>query len=311
MKKKILTTQQQIERYKKKFRITLGFLIASVVLFSSFIYANYNYLAFKYFITQHYIYTDTLDELFTSHLRRDVAQKYYRYFDDLVISIVTGAIRNTNNDRYTYLYIPEQYQRSKELEKKEALASTVTPLDKQIQYMRLTNFSKHTQVFVEKNLENLIGFPFLIIDLRDNRGGNIFVMNRISDLFLPSKAVLSIDTMRIMNWTHKTRKPQTLAYEKIIILQNNNSASASENFIAALKDNLDNVTLIGEPTFGKGIGQYTLPLKRGFAVKATTMQWHTPEGINIHNVGIAPDIYYDDEDILDFAIQTLRAKSKR
>ncbi len=310
MEKKILTTQQQIDKYKKKYRITLVAFLVSVLLFGIFVYANYNYLAFKYFITQHYIYTDTLDEMFTTRLRSDVEQKYYRYFDDLVISIVTESIRATNNDRYTYLYIPEHYQRAKELERKEALLSSIAPLDKQIQYMRITNFSDHTQAFVEQNIENLNGYPYLIIDLRDNRGGNIFVMNRIVDFFLPRKSVLSMDTMRIIDWTHKTRKPQTLAYEKIIILQNRNSASASENFIAALKDNLDNVTLIGTPTFGKGIGQYTLPLKRGFAVKATTMLWHTPKGINIHNVGIAPDIYYTDEDIIDFTVQKLITKSQ-
>ena len=75
--------------------------------------------------------------------------------------------------------------------------------------------------------------------------------------------------------------------------------------IAALKDNLPNVTLIGEKTFGKGIGQYTLPLKRGFAVKATILQWFTPKGLNIQGNGIEPDIVHTEGDMLEAALDII------
>jgi C-terminal processing protease CtpA/Prc len=65
------------------------------------------------------------------------------------------------------------------------------------------------------------------------------------------------------------------------------------------------VELIGSETFGKGIGQFTLPLRRGYAVKATILQWFTPAGINIQGDGIDPDIEYTGEDIIEFALSRI------
>lgn len=294
-----------IKKYKRKFYVVLSLLLLVVLITGIYMYMNYDYLVFKHFIAQHYIYTDTLDKIFSDELKRDVNGKYYEYFDDLVISVVTRKIRQENNDRYTYLFIPEQYEKYKLEEKEEALQSEVKVLNDTTIYIRITNFSKYTRKFMNNNITILKKYPFIIIDLRNNYGGNVFEMNRIADLFLPKKTVLSTDLMRIINWTHKTKKDKILKFNKIIILQNSNSASASENFIAALKDNLNNVTLIGNTTFGKGIGQYTIPLKKGFAVKATTMLWYTPNGINIHGKGIKPDIFYDNNSIIRYALSEL------
>ena len=84
-----------------------------------FFYLNYDYLAFKYFISGHYIYTEALDELYEQELQRDVHGKYYTYFDNVAISLFTDAIRGINNDRYTYLYLPERYKQQKEEESRK------------------------------------------------------------------------------------------------------------------------------------------------------------------------------------------------
>ena len=145
----------------------------------------------------------------------------------------------------------------------------------------------------------------IIIDLQDNRGGDIDVMVNISSMFLPKKTVVATNQFRWWKFVYRSNKNQPLTYDKIIILQNKNTASASENMIAALKDNLDNVDLIGSKTFGKGIGQFTLPLKRGYAVKATILQWFTPKGGNIQGDGIDPDIEFNGDNILQFSLDRL------
>lgn len=305
MKIKNFTAEQQIKKYKRRFYIVLLLLIAFLASTGFYIYLNYDYLAFKHFIAQNYIYTDTLDEIYKNELKRDVKGKYYSYFDNLVISIVTKYIRQANNDRYTYLYIPENLKKYKEEEKKEALQSEIKVLNERTVYLHLTNFSKYTDEFVMENLERLKHYPYLIIDLRNNYGGDIDAMSHISDVFLPKGKIIATDRMRLFDRVLKARSNEMLRYEKIIILQNKNTASASENLIAALKENLDNVTLIGETTFGKGIGQFTLPLKRGFAVKATVLLWYTPTGKNIHGKGIAPDITYTGGDMLQLALSRL------
>ncbi len=305
-KNKNLTPEELVKKYKRKFSILLVVFLLFLSGTGFYIYLSYDYLAFKHFIAQHYIYTQALDQLYLKELKRDVKGKYFTYFDDVVISVVTERIRELNNDRYTYLYIPEQYERYKQEEKAEAEKSEIKVLDQDTVYLHITNFSKYTDAFVQQNVEQLKKYPYLVLDLRNNLGGDIEAMNHISELFLPKGSTITVDKLRIFDWTAKTGKNPRLSYKKIAILQNKNSASASECLIGALKDNLDNVTLIGEPTFGKGIGQYTLPLKKGFAVKATTMLWYTPKGVNIHGKGFPPDIAYAQEDIVQFALQTIK-----
>jgi len=221
------------------------------------------------------------------------------------MSIVTKEIRELNNDKYTYQYLPENYKKTKEEEKDEAKKSYIEEISNDIVYLKLTNFSKYTEDFMKKQIKTLKNYPNIIIDLRDNRGGDIFALYYMSDLFLPKSQTIAYDITRSKWFTRtiKSKRKQVLQYNNIIILQNGNTASSSEGFISALKDNLDNVILIGENSFGKGIGQFTLPLKKGFAIKATTLLWNTPKNINIQGVGIKPDIEYTKEDIIDYAVE--------
>lgn len=303
--KKNLTLEQQLKRLKRKFYILLTVLILFVSTTGVYIYLNYDYLAFKHFITSFYIYTGALDKVFEKELKTDVKGRYYSYFDDLVVSLVTKRLREENNDRYTYLYTPESLKNYLASEKQEAAQSEITlPNDKTV-LLKLTNFSTYTRKFMEDNYNKLKSRPNLIIDLRDNPGGDIDMMVAMAGMFLPKKSIVATDKMRMMDIVYKAKGSYSLTYDRIIILQNRNSASASENLIASLKDNLDNVTLLGEKTFGKGIGQYTLPLKRGFAVKATILQWFTPKGINIQGNGIEPDIVQAEGDTLQTALDII------
>lgn len=303
--KKNLTIEQQLKRLKKKFYAVLAVLALFLTLTGIYIYLNYDYLAFKHFISSFYIYTGTLDKVFEAELKMDVKGRYYSYFDDMVISVVTERIREENNDRYTYLYTPENLKRYKASEKQEASQSEITFPDDNTVLLRLTNFSTYTRDFMKENHEKLKSRPNIILDLRDNPGGDIDMMVEMSGMFLPKNSKVATDKMRMLDIVYKSKSSYSLSYDKIIILQNGNSASASENMIAALKDNLPNVTLIGEKTFGKGIGQYTLPLKRGFAVKATILQWFTPKDLNIQGNGIEPDIVHTEGDMLETALNII------
>ncbi|NLV36612.1 MAG: hypothetical protein GXY17_08065 [Clostridiaceae bacterium] len=303
--KKDLTTEELLKQYKKRYRAVLVVLAGFIALTALYLYLNFDYLAFKHFITGSYIYTETLDEIYTKELAIDVNGKYYSYFDNLVIAVTTNRIRQEKGDKYTYLYTPDSLTRSKQIEKEEADLTNIEILNDYTLRLNLTNFSKYTGKFIEENTEKLQSRPNIIIDLRNNRGGDIDVMADISSMFLPKKAIIATDHFRWMDWVYRSRKDQPLKYDKIIILQNKASASSSENMIAALKDNLDNVELIGTSTFGKGIGQLTLDLRRGYAVKATILKWYTPDGINIQGSGIEPDIEYTEEDILQFALDRI------
>ncbi len=301
------------EKLLRLYRRRLRFLFTVFVLFAAaagvFIYINYDYLAFKYFISGHYIYTDALDELYNQRLKRNVEGRYYAYFDNVAISLFTEAIRDRNNDGYTYMYLPERLSEYLDSEKREALESYTRHVDENTVYLRITNFSKYTWDFVKHNVNNLKQYSDIILDLRGNSGGDIKAMQKISGLFLPKGDVIAVDEMRFITWTYKSHKKPVFSFDNIVILQDGNTASASENMIVALNDNLKNVLLVGSRTYGKGIGQYTLSLRRGFAVKATTLLWYTPDGINIHKAGIEPEVEYSGKDAVEFVKALLEEKS--
>lgn len=306
-KPELSAAEKLIKKYRNRSRRLLAALILFLTAAGIFIYMNINYLAFKYFIAEHYIYTDTLKELYKREINRDT-DKYYKYFDEMAISVITKSIRELNNDYYTYLYIPEQYKASIEADIVEAKQTSVSELNESTALLYLSNFSKYTAKFLKDNIEFLSRYPNLIIDLRENYGGDINAMVDICSYFLPKKSIIAVDRMRFIDWTYKAGSGKKYEFDNIIILQGKNTASSSENMIAALKQNLDDVTLIGDETFGKGIGQYTLRLTGGYAVKATVLLWYTPGGENIQGNGIKPDIYYTGEDAVENALKWLQEK---
>ncbi len=295
--KKELTIEEKYRRLKKR-TIWLSCIFAVFIMgVSYYTYLNFDYLVFKHLISQNYIYTDALDKLYEEKLGRDVNGSYYTYFDNMVIASVTEEIRNINNDKYTYQYTPEKYQKMKTDDKIEADESYTEELSSQTAYLKLSNFSSYTKDFLYDNSDFLSQYDNIIIDLRNNLGGDTDALNAMADLFLEKGQIIATDEARsdLLTKTYYAKQDAKLVFDNIMILQNEYSASASENFIAALKENLSNVTLIGSNTYGKGIGQITIPVTKGYALKATVFLWLAPKGECIHQIGIAPDISYDTE----------------
>lgn len=140
----------------------------------------------------------------------------------------------------------------------------------------------------------------LILDLRSNPGGSLSVVVDIARQILPKGLVVYTED-REGNRTEYSCDGKNELQIPLVVLVNGNSASASEILAGAIKD-YDKGVLIGTTTFGKGIVQRLLPLSDGTALKLTVSAYYTPNGNNIHNIGIEPDIecvfdadaYYDD-----------------
>ncbi|NLW29542.1 MAG: PDZ domain-containing protein [Erysipelothrix sp.] len=130
----------------------------------------------------------------------------------------------------------------------------------------------------------------IIIDVRDNGGGYLSALNQIASFFLTKGQVIlqQEDVLGLINQT-KASGNNYANFEKIVLLANEGSASASEVLVAALHDNL-NIDVIGTKTFGKGTVQMTEDLSQGYALKYTAAQWLGPNGERIHKLGIEPTI---------------------
>lgn len=171
---------------------------------------------------------------------------------------------------------------------------TYNIIENDIAYMKISIFSNTLSqqinfAITELNKHNM---NKLIIDLRDNTGGYLEQAYESAELFLEKgKVVYSLidKNNKIKKVKDETEIKQNIP---VIILVNNNTASAAEIFAAALKDSYG-ATIVGKTTFGKGKVQHTYSLDSGGLVKYTSSKWLRPNGQCIDNIGIIPDYDID------------------
>ena len=131
----------------------------------------------------------------------------------------------------------------------------------------------------------------LLVDLRENPGGLLTAVCDTLEQILP-KGMIVYTEDKSGHRTEHTCKGKTPIDIPLVVLVNENSASAAEIFSGAVKDHGVG-TLVGTTTFGKGIVQQTFSLGDGSAVKLTTSRYYTPNGVNIQGTGITPDVESD------------------
>lgn len=128
----------------------------------------------------------------------------------------------------------------------------------------------------------------LIIDLRNNGGGLYDTAVTMLERMLP-KGLLVYQEDKYGNKQEDFAKKDDKFDKPLVILVNENTASASEIFAGAIQD-YGTGTIVGNKTFGKGIVQSVIPLYDESAVKLTVAKYFTPKGRNIHGIGIKPDV---------------------
>ena len=297
------------ERFKRRYRVfQVGFFLM-LGLFGFTIYANYDYWVFRLLIANNYVFTDALDELYSRHLHEENRQSFHRDFDRVVISVVTGALSEINNDRFTYLYAPQEIQAVRTADRAVARRVSVEALNEDTVHLFIPNISRITREFVYEHKEYMAQYSNLILDLRGNYGGWLMDAHRIASLFTPRDAVLSQEEARMNLFTRTitSNGDQFFHFDNVIVLQDRRTASAAETLILALREHVPNLVTIGYRTVGKGIGQVTIPLTGGYAVRATVINVLGPTGESIHLVGIYPDIPTDPEmDMIEQALALLR-----
>lgn len=171
-------------------------------------------------------------------------------------------------------------------------------LNDSIGYIRLSSFiSKNATEEFTAALQQYCNKKGYIIDLRSNPGGLLSNAIMMSNMFLNGGIIVStVDRDGYKDTTKSTRK---FADNKpMVILINKGSASASEIFSGALKDN-QRAVLVGDNSFGKGLVQEINKLPDGSGVNITIQKYLTPNGTDINKKGIAPDVKVEltEEDI--------------
>lgn len=178
-------------------------------------------------------------------------------------------------------------------------------LENNIGYVQLKLFDEDIAMDFANHVNTLIrgGARGLIIDLRNNPGGDYGQVVRMADMLVPSGLIVYTEDRS--GHREEERSDANEIKMPMTVLINEYSASASEILSAAIKD-YKKGTLIGKTTFGKGLVQQVIELEGGAGLKVTISRYYTPSGVCIHGIGVTPDIevvndekyqYYSVEDI--------------
>lgn len=166
-------------------------------------------------------------------------------------------------------------------------------LEGNIGYIEILAFDDESSKDFEEKLQDLQnkGIKSLIIDVRDNGGGIVDEAIEIAELFVPKDQIIMKEIAKNGKEERTVAKQDTKISSdiKVIILANENTASASEIFIGALKDN-GIAKIVGSRTYGKGVMQEVVPVSSGGALKVTIEEFFTPNGDTINKTGITPDV---------------------
>ncbi|MCX7727504.1 MAG: S41 family peptidase [Chitinispirillaceae bacterium] len=241
----------------------------------------------------------TIEEMMVSLGDTLYTKRYTKYIDNNDYDVLSGKIK----DRLTY----------GKIENLTVFLDTVTDSTVTIKitsFLMGVTYNEFTEA-----VRQISNFTNIIVDLRGNGGGDIEETIKIINEFIPKDKPFIMARERVydrekreaktLDWhpwmTEETMNP-ILSSKKIVVLMDGNTASASEIMIAALKDCRD-AQLVGNRSYGKGIGQIKIQRRHRLGIQTTFVQFRgISERIgSYHGRGIEPD-----KETLDFSLQKRR-----
>jgi carboxyl-terminal processing protease len=161
---------------------------------------------------------------------------------------------------------------------------------RRVGYIRLREFSAHAADQMRRAIRDLNGKQVdgFVLDLRGNPGGLLQASIEIARMWMDDGPI--VRTVDRRGGSEESKANHTaLTNRPLVVLVDNNSASASEILTGALKDN-KRAIVVGSQTFGKALVQSVHELGDGSGVAITIAHYYTPKGTDINHKGIAPDI---------------------
>lgn len=211
---------------------------------------------------------------------------------------ITDKIKGKEGTTVVIGILRDNQEQTLEIERRHIEVEYVTSqvLENNIGYIYISSFEGNVASQFEKAYNDLANqnISSLIIDVRNNGGGIVDECLEIAELMTDKGQTLLIEADKNGDEeVIKSTKNKKIDLP-IVLLVNEYSASASEILAGILKDNVENATLVGNTTYGKGVIQTLYPLYDNSGIKITTDEYFTPNHNEINKIGIEPDIKVDD-----------------
>ena len=167
----------------------------------------------------------------------------------------------------------------------------VTTENNQIGYVQIIRFTSRTPEELAGALEELVvtDIGALILDLRNNSGGLLQESIEVASHFLDNGETVLFERLKNTERVLKVDEAVRFMDLPMVVLVNQGTASASELVAGAIQDHERGI-LIGQQTFGKGTVQQIFRLSDESSIHITSAEWLTPDGRQIENEGLEPDI---------------------
>ena len=227
-------------------------------------------------------------------------------FEDL--DSLVAAVKGEAGTSVVLTVLRDEEEIEVEVERAEIEIDVITyeMLDGNIGYIYISEFAAVAEEQFYEALDSLEadGMESLIIDLRDNPGGDYDTVVAMCDRVLPEGVIITVED-KDGNTESEYSDEENQVTVPMVVLINGNTASASEVFAGALQD-YGLAVLVGEQSYGKGVVQSIFSLSDGSGIKFTTKIYYTPNGTCVDGVGLTPDVEvsipdeaYDDGELTD------------
>ena len=225
---------------------------------------------------------------------------------DLIVKIDSEEVKTDNFEKCEKMLVNDpgtvvtldirRESKEKTFEITRRILEKPTVLSKKIDnygYIRIYSFENSTTNQFNKALDELLNnnVEGIIFDVRNNSGGTIHSVCSTLDRLLPEGPIVSA--------TYKNGSTEVLKYSDefevnlpMVVIANENSASAAELFVQALRD-YNKAKFVGKTTFGKGLMQTVYQLTDGSALEITVAKYNPPSSGNFDGVGLNPDFEVD------------------
>ena len=220
---------------------------------------------------------------------------------DMGVSEAVSIIRGEAGTEVVLTVLRDELEEAKEISIVRGRINVPSILyemkEEDVAYLRVMQFNEKTPRDLDNKISKLlkVGAKKVILDLRSNPGGYLdSAIDMSSEWVKKGDIIVSEKSSEGVVSDDRSVGPSRLNGLPTVVLVNGGSASASEIVAGALKDN-GLATIVGEKTFGKGSVQDFEVFGDGSALKLTIAEWLTPNGVNINEQGIEPDVVIEED----------------